>query len=73
MENKDMNFQITIKSARVNSGLTQDEASFALTIDKSTLVRWEKDSSSIPADKLKLMIDLYGIPFDHLYLGKSAN
>ena len=73
MENKDMNFQITIKSARVNSGLTQDEASFALNIDKSTLVRWEKDSSSIPADKLKLMIDLYGIPFDHLYLGKSAN
>ena len=73
MENKDMNFQITIKSARVNSGLTQDEASDALGIDKSTLVRWEKDSSSIPADKLKLMIDLYGIPFDHLYLGKSAN
>lgn len=73
MSNKDTNLKITIKSARVNSELTQDEASDALGIDKSTLVRWEKDSSNIPADKLKLMIDLYGIPFDHLYLGKRAN
>ena len=43
MSNKDTNLKITIKSARVNSGLTQDEASDALGIDKSTLVRWEKD------------------------------
>ena len=73
MSNTDTNLKITIKSARVNSGLTQDEASDALGIDKSTLVRWEKDSTNIPAEKIRRIIDLYGVSFEHLFFGKSAN
>ena len=73
MSNKDTNLKITIKSARVNSGLTQDEASDALGIDKSTLVRWVKDSTNIPAEKIRRIIDLYGVSFEHLFFGKSAN
>ena len=57
----------------MNSGLTQDEASDALGIDKSTLVRWEKDSTNIPAEKIRRIIDLYGVSFEHLFFGKSAN
>ena len=73
MSNKDTNLKITIKSARVNSGLTQDEASDALGIDKSTLKKKKKDSTNIPAEKIRRIIDLYGVSFEHLFFGKSAN
>lgn len=73
MTEKDKTLQITIKSARVNAGLTQDQAAEALGVDKSTLVRWEKDSTNIPVCYIVKMVDLYGIAFEHFYFGKSAN
>lgn len=73
MTEKDKTLQITIKSARVNAGLTQDQAAEALGVDKSTLVRWEKDSTNIPVFYIVKMVDLYGIAFEHFYFGKSAN
>lgn len=66
-------FKITIRSARVNKGLTQEQASKALGIHETTLLRWEKDSSCIPAKMVEKMLELYDVPFDHIFLGKCAN
>ena len=66
-------FKITIRSARVNKGLTQEQASKALGIHKITLLRWEKDSSCIPTKMVEKMLELYDVPFDHIFLGKCAN
>ena len=66
-------FKITIRSARVNKGLTQEQASKELGIHKTTLLRWEKDSSCIPTKMVEKMLELYDVPFDHIFLGKCAN
>ena len=73
MSNKDTNLKITGKSGRVNSGLTQDGASDGLGGERCGLVGGGKDSTTIPAEKIRRIIDLYGVSFEHLFFGKSAN
>ena len=38
-------FQISLAAARVNAGLTQEEAAKALKVGKQTIVSWEKGNS----------------------------
>ena len=53
--------KITLKAARVNAGLTQDEVVARLHISKSTLVNYEK-YRTIPDIKMgKAMASLYGL------------
>ena len=57
---------LTLKAARVNVGLTQQEAAKALGIGKATLQNYEagKQYPSIPI--LKKIEDLYGVPYADL-------
>ena len=34
--------QIYLKSARINAGMTQEEAAKAMNVSRSTVIRWEK-------------------------------
>lgn len=56
--------KISIKAARVNAGLTQEEAARRLGINPDTLARYEKKSGSgkLSLEMLKKMADLYKIP-----------
>ena len=58
--------KITLKAARVNAGLSQEEAAKKLEISKKTLCNWENGSSMPRADKIDRICALYGIPYDNL-------
>lgn len=53
--------EITMKAARVNAGLTQQQAANALNISKNTLVRYEKGKAVPLVTMARDMAKLYGI------------
>ena len=58
--------KITLKAARVNVGLNQQEAAKALKVDKSTLSSWERGVTFPTADQIALLCELYGVSYDHI-------
>ena len=59
-------FQISLKAARVNAGLSQAEAAKKLGIDRTTLQKYES-SKSLPDVLMAQKISaLYAIPTDHI-------
>jgi putative transcriptional regulator len=53
--------EITMKAARVNAGLTQQQAANALNISKNTLARYEKGKAVPLVTMAHDMATLYGI------------
>lgn len=62
------NFKISLKAARVNKGLTQKQASCAVGINKSTLMKWEQGKTSPDGIKLIALCKLYGVSLNHIFL-----
>jgi DNA-binding XRE family transcriptional regulator len=56
------NYTVSLEAARVNRGLTQEEASKELGISKTTLVNWEKGKSFPDIVNFKAMCNLYSVP-----------
>lgn len=63
--------QISLKSARLNCGLTLKEASNMVGIHHQTLSKYEKDSSNISISLLDKLSVLYQVPKDYIFLGKE--
>ena len=63
--------QISLKSARLNCGLTLKEASSMVGIHHQTLSKYEKDSSNISISLLDKLSELYQVPKDFIFLGKE--
>ena len=59
-------YKVTIRAARVNVGLSQEESANRIGISKKTLGSWENGITFPPADKIPAICDLYGVPYDHL-------
>jgi transcriptional regulator with XRE-family HTH domain len=59
-------FQITLKAARVNAGLTQKQAATALGVSNCTLLNWEKGISMPKANHIDAICDLYKVTYDML-------
>jgi len=53
--------QITLRAARVNAGLTQQQVHQATGIARSTLKRWERGETSPRASELARLCELYGV------------
>lgn len=53
--------KITLKAARVNAGLTQEEAAKAIGISARTYLSWEKDPSQISAKFQAIIEDVFHI------------
>lgn len=53
--------QITIKAARVNAGLTLEQASRLLGLNKGTLSRYETGKASPRLEMLKKMSKVYNM------------
>ena len=64
-------FRISIKAARVNAGLSLDEASERLDIKKRTLINYENGTTIPTWDALDKISKCYEIPIDNLRLSKS--
>nr|DAL90253.1 MAG TPA: helix-turn-helix domain protein [Caudoviricetes sp.] len=62
--------KITLKAARVNAGLTQEQAAKELGISRSTLRNWEIGKSFPKQPDISAMCELYKIPFDVLFFGQ---
>lgn len=58
--------KMTLKAARVNTGLTQKEAATKFAVSNKTLGDWEKGKSFPKADKIKLICEHYHCSYDDL-------
>ncbi len=58
--------KITLKAARVNAGMTQDEAAHALNKTKQTIVNWESGVTEIKYRDLMRLSELYSMPIEFL-------
>lgn len=57
-------FQISLKAARVNARLTQQEAAKSLGISVPTYIAWEKNPENISALKQRQLTELFRLPID---------
>jgi len=65
-------FQITLRAARVNVGLTRKEAAIKFNIHHETLTRYEYDSKNVPRSFFDQIESVYGIPTEHIYFGNEV-
>lgn len=62
-------FLLTLKAARVNKGMSTEEAAKKLNIGVKTLYKYEDGTSSPNIQTALSMADLYGVPIDMLDFG----
>ena len=63
--------KMTITALRVRAGYSQKEIARILSVPRSTLVKWESDSSDIPISKLLKLTNIYRYPLDGIYFGNT--
>ena len=64
--------QITLAAARVNAGMTQDEAAKALGIGRTTLIKWENGKVIPRTIQLIALANIYNIPIDNIFVPKAT-
>ncbi len=60
--------KITLRAARVNAGLTQDDVAKAIKKSKATIVHWEKGKTYIDEANFNFLCRLYGAETDDIFL-----
>lgn len=58
--------KISLKAARVNAGLTQEQTAKKLGITERTYWHWEQDPSQISALVQDKLSDIFDISIDHI-------
>ena len=58
--------KITLKAARVNAEMTQDEAAERIGKSKQTIVNWEKGIASIKYCDLLKLSEIYDMPIEYI-------
>lgn len=61
--------KISLKAARVNANLTQQEVADILKVSKHTIINWEKGKTKPKYAPLKVLSDIYSIDMEHIFLG----
>lgn len=59
--------KITLKAARVNARLSQQDAAERIGVAVSTLRNWEAGKTFPTQPKIEKMCEVYGISFDVLF------
>lgn len=67
-----MALKITLRAARVNRGFTLKEVSKTTRRSVDTISKYEVDASNIPHDLMLSLLELYQIPFAHIFFGKES-
>lgn len=66
-------YRISMKAARVNADLTQEELAKALNVSKQTIVSWESGKTSPTVQKAREFCDYCKAPYDAIsFLHTSA-
>lgn len=58
--------RITLKAARINKGLTQNDVAIALNVTKKTVGAWENGKSVPNINKIEMLCALYGRKYDEI-------
>lgn len=65
--------KMTLKAARINAGLTQNDAAKKLNVSNKTLSNWENYISTPNANKIDAICTLYNISYDNVIFFKQEN
>lgn len=71
-EKRMADFQISLASARVNAGMTQEEIAHKMGVSKKTIINWEKGNTSPSFAVIQMLSSIYGIPADYIFLQKKS-
>lgn len=63
--------QISMKAARVNADLSQEEAAKKIGISKSTLQKYEAGNRVPDILTARKIGDIYGFPVDYIFFGSD--
>lgn len=63
MQNGGDNMKVTLKAARINAGLTQNEAALKLNVSKDSVSNWERGKTYPDIPVLKRIEKLYGVDY----------
>lgn len=58
--------RVTLKAARINKGLTQEDVAKALNVTKKTVGSWESGKTMPKIDKIELLCNLFGCGYDDI-------
>lgn len=64
--------QVSMRAARINAGLTQEEASKLLDISEVTLRNWESGRSAPRANKLSDICRVYRCAIDDIFFEEKS-
>lgn len=62
--------KLSLKAARVNAGLTQEDVARATGFSRSALFRWKRGDTSPRADKLAQLCNLYRVDMTDIQMKK---
>lgn len=60
--------QITLKAARVNKELTQEQAAKLMGVSVSTIKNWENKKTAPTYPQVKRICEIYGVSSDYIRL-----
>ncbi|BFH15583.1 hypothetical protein J6TS7_56320 [Paenibacillus dendritiformis] len=66
-------FQITLRAARVNRGLTLQKVAALSKKSIDTISKYEKDSTNIPRDLMSCLLEIYEVPANYIFFGKESD
>lgn len=58
--------RISLKAARINAGLKQEDTAKALNVSKKTVASWENGKTMPAVDKIESLCALYGVGYDNI-------
>lgn len=64
--------QISLAAARVNAGLTQEEAAMKMKVGKRTIINWEKGLATPSFADINMLSNIYAMPIDYIFLPKKT-
>lgn len=62
---------MTLAALRKRMQLTQSEVAEIVGVTRETIIRWEKDSSDMPAKYMFVFSELYKYPLNGIFFGDS--
>ena len=63
---------ISLKAARVNAGLTQEQAAERIGVSPGMLVKWEKGKAAPSGKRIPKILDAYGVKYEDVIFISSS-
>ena len=64
--------KITLKAARVNAGLTQEELAKKMGVHRLTIASWEANPASMKIKEAESICSVLGVSFSQIFFDNSS-